>query len=163
MTNEQLEFAIDLLDKTLKSEPKTFGDGNLIVYTVDDTVPERFMVIDEGWDALENWHNTPTRWTSNNATISVYSPENIDSNLSFNVVSFYNPRTLQVCLNDELLHKQNIPTSFVEVEIPVELKEGENILKFYTPNGCQRPCDIPELKNRDSRCLSLAFQNITIT
>jgi hypothetical protein len=61
-----------------------------------------------------------------------------------------------------LTHEQNIQTGFVEVEIPVKLKEGENIIRFYTPDGCQRPCDIPELKNKDSRCLSLAFQNVTI-
>ena len=72
-------------------------------------------------------------------------------------------RKLQVYLNDKLIHKQNIPTSFVEVEVSVKLKEGENVLRFYTTDGCQRPVDRPELKNKDSRCLSWAFQNISIT
>jgi hypothetical protein len=123
----------------------------------------KIQTLNSNWHGLEHWHNIPTRWTSNNATISIYSPENRDSCLSFDVLSFYKPRTLQVCLNDDLIHEQKIPTSFVEIETAVKLKEGENILKFYTANGCQRPVDIPELKNEDGRCLSLAFQNIMLT
>ena len=121
------------------------------------------IIMTNNWRGLEHWHNIPTRWTSNNATIFVYSPEDRDLNLSFNVVSFHKPRTLQVCLNDELTHEQNIPTSFVELETALKLKEGENILRFYTPDGCQRPVAIPKLKNKDGRCLSLAFQNIALT
>jgi uncharacterized membrane protein len=130
---------------------------------INDMKDSTKIIMTNNWHGFENWHNTPTRWMSNNATIFIYSPENRDSNLSFNVLSFYKQRTLQNYLNDDLINKQNVPTSFVEVEIPVKLKEGENILKFYTPDGCQRPCDIPELKNKDPRCLSLAFQNIMLT
>jgi hypothetical protein len=126
-------------------------------------IADRIIIeLSGGFYNLEHWQDTPTRWTSNNATILIYSPENRDSNLSFNVGSFYKPRNFQVYLNNELIHEQNILTSFVEVEIPVKLKQGENVLRFYTADGCQRPVDIPELNNMDSRCLSLAFQNITL-
>jgi hypothetical protein len=127
-----------------------------------DTVEPKMLYVLSGFYSIEHWHNIPTRWASNNVTIFIHSSENRASNLSFNVVSFYKPRTLQIYLNDELIHEQIIPTSFVEVEIPAKLIEGENILRFYTPDGCQRPVDIPELKNKDPRCLSLAFQNVTI-
>ena len=38
---------------------------------------------------------------------------------------------------------------------------GENIIKLHVPGGAERPCDIPELDNRDTRELSVAVQNVT--
>jgi hypothetical protein len=150
-------------------ETKTLVSANARLYFFDMTEYNKkrilikpFRTLCDNWHGLESWHNIPTQWASNNTTIYIYSPENRFSNLSFAVLSFYKPRAIQVFLDDELIHKQKIPTSFVEVEVPVKLKEGENILRFWTPDGCQRPIDIQELKNKDSRCLSLAFQNITI-
>jgi hypothetical protein len=100
---------------------------------------------------------------SNNGTIIIHSLEDRYSNLSFKVVSLFNkPRILHVYLNEKLIHEQTIPTSFVVIEMALKLKDGENILRFYTPDGCQRPCDVPELKSDDSRCLSLAFQDIVV-
>lgn len=140
--------------------PNTFRDGITLCFQKKQT--KLFMILSDHWHELEQWQETPVRWISNNATLlSIPQKENI-STLSLQILSFYKPRTLQVYLNDQRIHEQNIPTSFVEVEIPVKLKEGENILRFYTPDGCKKPVDIPELKNKDSRCLSLAFQNITI-
>lgn len=162
MSAEHLDFVNNLLQATLNEKPEIYDEDGLIVYKVEKEPIKSFMILSNNWHNLELWRNSPTRWTSNNATISIYSPGNRDSCLSFDVLNFYKPRTLQVCLNDELIHEQNIPTSFVELEIPVKLKEGENILRFYTPDGCQRPVDIPELENKDPRCLSLAFQNISI-
>jgi uncharacterized membrane protein len=122
-----------------------------------------FQILNSNWHALEHWRNIPTRWTSNNSIIFINSSENRNSNVSFKVISFYKPRTLQVYLNDELIHEQKVLTSFVEIKLPLKLKTGRNIIRFYTPDGCQRPIDIPELKNKDSRCLSLGFQNISLT
>lgn len=128
---------------------------------IDKAEPKTLDLL-TGFYGIEYWHNISTRWSSNNATIFVHSPENRTYNLFSKILSFYKPRTLQVYLNDDLIHEQKIPTRFVDVVIPVKLKEGENILRFYTPDECQRPVDIPELKNKDSRCLSLAFQNLII-
>jgi len=44
----------------------------------------------------------------------------------------------------------------------IHLANGTNAVQFHVPEGCERPSDKPELKNKDGRCLSLAFQNITI-
>ena len=162
MTKEQLDFTNSLLLATLKEKPEIYDEDGLIVYKVKKGPKKSFMTLNDNWYGLEHWQDTPTRWTSNNASIFVYSPEDKDS-ISFNVLSFYKTRNLQVYLNDKIIHKQNITPSFVEVEIPVKLKEGDNVLRFHTPDGCQRPCDIPELKSEDSRCLGLAFQNIIIT
>jgi hypothetical protein len=35
-------------------------------------------------------------------------------------------------------------------------------VRFNVPEGCERPCDIPELNNSDNRCLSVRIQNLTI-
>jgi hypothetical protein len=149
-----------LYDTLYNILPNTFRDGITLCFQKKQT--KLFMILGDHWHEFEQWQETPVRWISNNATLlSIPQKENI-STLSLQILSFYKPRTLQVYLNDQLIHEQNIPTRFVEVEIPVKLKEGENILRFYTPDGCKKPVDIPELKNKDSRCLSLAFQNITI-
>jgi hypothetical protein len=120
-------------------------------------------LLNTNWYGLEDWHDISTRWMSNNATILVYSNEDRTTNMSFNAMSFFDQRTFQVYLDDNVIHKQNISTYFEEIEISFELNKGINIIKFYTPDRCQRPADIPELKNRDTRCLSFAFQNITLT
>jgi hypothetical protein len=167
MTSEQLEFAIDLLDKTLKSEPKTFGDGNLIVYKVEDTVPERFMVIDEGWDALEKWNDGPGRWMSNSSTIKVISPKNEECSLSFETGSLYQERDLYIYANGALIEKYHIDkigypdVTPTRIELKIKINVGENAIRFYTPQKGTVPSKIGAWK--DDRVLSLTFQNITLT
>jgi hypothetical protein len=47
--------------------------------------------------------------------------------------------------------------------IKMHLKDGENSIRLYTCDECQIPSDIQELKSEDSRCISLGFQNVTVT
>lgn len=112
----------------------------------------------------DNWYHldilkstTPIRWLSNNATTLIISRENINSNADFRMLSFYKPRTLQIYLDNKLIHQQIIETSVIMFNASIKLEKGEHILKFYTPEGCQRPIDIPELNNSDTRCLSFAI------
>jgi len=121
------------------------------------------VTFSEGWFGWEWWQGSPTRWISNNATMIVYSSQKNESTLSTEVLSAYKSRTLQVYLNDKLIHEQKIQTKSMKLEIPIKLKKGENIIRFYTPEGCQRPCDISELKSIDIRCLSFAFTNFTLS
>lgn len=118
--------------------------------------------ISTGWYGLENWGGTPTRWIENNGTIKMYFSEGKKATIALNVTSFYRPRILQVYINDKL-ELQTTVSSWQELSIRADFIEGDYLMRFYTPDGCQRPIDIPELNNSDSRCLSLAFQNITIT
>jgi hypothetical protein len=167
MTNEQLEFAMDLLNKTLKTKPKTFRVDNLIVYTVDDTVPERFMILDEGWDALEKWNDGPGRWMSNRSTIKVSSQKTEEYYLSFETCSLYQERDLYIHVNNELMGKYHIDlTSYLDstptqIKLKIKINEGENAIRFYTPQKGTVPSEIGEWK--DDRVLSVAFQNITLT
>jgi len=114
------------------------------------------------WQGLESWNDVPTRWMENNGSIKVYSQTEKDATIYFNIQTFYKPRTLQVYISDELAHQSTI-SSQQQLSLKIHLKEGENIIRFYTPDGCQCPADIPELNNKDTRCLSFAFQNITLT
>jgi hypothetical protein len=162
MTQNQLDFSNDLLQSTLKEKPDIYDEDNLIVYHVKKSSIISFMSLDNRWHDLELWNNVPTRWMNNNGTIKIYSPTKKDITFSFNVTSFYQPKTLQVFINDELISQTTI-LPWQEITMKGKLKERENIIRFYTPEGCERPIDIPELNSEDPRCLSLAFQNITIT
>jgi len=99
-------------------------------------------------------------WMSNNATLFIYTPQENSSILSFKATSFYKSRTLQVYLNKGLIHRQIVTRSPMEIRIPIELKKGKNVIRFYTPDGCQRPCDV--INSIDTRCLSIHFQQILL-
>jgi hypothetical protein len=91
----------------------------------------------------------------------IYSPYNRAANLSLRALSFYRPRSLQIYANDELAADVAIPTSFYNVTAPIHLANGTNTVRLHVPEGCERPCDINEMNNSDSRCLSIAVQNVT--
>lgn len=135
---------------------------------VDILVEDKNIIIGENWYDIElwpdpdSWSGVPVRWISNNATILINSEASEDTTLLFSAQSFYKSRNLQIYLNDKMIHEKEIPASFIDLEIPVRLREGENILRFYTPDGCERPCDIQELENEDGRCLGLAFKSFYI-
>ena len=53
-------------------------------------------------------------------------------------------------------------TGFITVSESIHLVSGENVLRFHVPEGCDRPCEKPEMNNQDSRCLSLAIENFKL-
>jgi hypothetical protein len=116
-----------------------------------------------GWYGIEMWDGTSTRWMKNNSLITIYSPENRTATLSLNALSFYRNRTLEISSDDVHLARAAVPTGFVNVSMPMHLAKGANAILLYVPDGCERPCDIKELNNSDSRCLSIALQNVRVT
>ncbi len=118
-----------------------------------------------GWHHIEYWNDIFFRWMENDATFMIYSGENRVVDLSFNAVSFYHPRSVEIYVNDLLQMEADVPSDrFVITRVPgVSLKEGANIVRFHVAEGCERPADIKELNNPDSRCLSLAVQDIRIS
>jgi len=149
---------------------RTFNDGMIgtrnplkDLYFIWETRKYKNIInngnITKGWYALERWSDTQI-WMKNNGTINIYSNINKTIFLNFKAMSFYKPRVLQVYLNNELVSQMNFSSQ--EVVIKLNSKEGENKIRFYAPSGCQRPADIPELDNKDQRCLSFLFQDITI-
>ena len=138
-------------------------DEHIIIRFVDLSESEKFYYLD-GWHGLEDWGGTPTRWMSDDATFMIYTDENRTADLSLQAFSFYRPRTLEIYVNDLPHIWAEVPAEgFVMVKVPISLNEGANLVRFHVPVGCERPCDIPELKNKDGRDLCLAIQNITLT
>jgi hypothetical protein len=96
------------------------------------------------------------------AIVDVFSLENRTVNLSLQTQSFYRSRTLDIYADDKIMTTVSVPTSFIDVSVPVRLARGMNTLQFHVLEGCERPCDKPELKDSDPRCLSVAIQNLTV-
>jgi len=105
----------------------------------------------------------PTRWMQADATLLVNSLENQISTLSLNALSFYRNRTLEIYSGDELAMQVVVPVNLINISTPIHLANGANAIWLRVLEGCERPCDKPELKNPDGRCLSVAVQNLALT
>jgi len=116
-----------------------------------------------GFYDIENWSGTPTRWMQADAILLVNSPENRSATLCLNAQSFYRNRTLEVYSGDELVVQVAVPVSLINISMPIHLAKGANIIWLRVPEGCERPCDKPEVNSIDSRCLSVAVQNLALT
>lgn len=164
--NKTIIIEADTLDNLYKTysfyrDPKIYSKHtNVLLYELNKN-SSVFLL--DGWYGFESWNNISTCWMSSNATIFVGSPEKCIGLLSINALSFNRNRTLEIYSGDNLVIRETVPTSFMNISAPVTLKEGLNILRLHVPEGCERPCDIKELNNPDSRCLSIAVQNLTVT
>ena len=115
-----------------------------------------------GWHGIENWTGTQTRWMQADATILAISPDNRTATLGLQALSFYRNRTLEITGDGALAVRVAVPTVFMNVSVPIHLAKGTNTVRLHVPEGCERPSDIKELNNPDSRCLSIAMQNLTL-
>jgi hypothetical protein len=116
-----------------------------------------------GWHELENWDGVSARWMQNNSTIFLYSINNSFSRISFQVLSFQKPRTLEIYTNDILVNRTVVPGNLTSIALTIPLKKETNLVRFYSPDRCEKPCDMKDLKSDDCRCLGLAFQQIHTT
>jgi hypothetical protein len=164
LTDDQTKSFTDYLGDDYIIDDSVDSD-RLIIYSVknlsskeNSAAPVR-MELGEGWYGLENWDNASSRWISNNATLEVEASKGCACDLSLSAVSFNRPRRLEVYVNDRLEHRTTVPTGFVDLQIPLQLQNGKNIIRFYVMEGTDKP-SISE--NGDPRDLSLAFQNISI-
>jgi hypothetical protein len=134
----------------------------LVIYHVKDGPIKPFITLDSGWHDLENWSGTPGRWMKDDATILVYSDKHYDGLLQFRTYSFYQMHTLEILVRDHIVSEVTIPTSFVSIEVPVTLEEGENLIQFHVLEGGTRPSDIQDLGSTDKRSMSLGMQHVAI-
>ena len=121
------------------------------------------VAFDFGWHGIEDWTDIQTRWMQADATILAISSDKRIANLSLNALSFYRNRMLEVSANGVPSVQVAVPTVFTNVSVPISLEKGVNTMHLHVPEGCERPSDKTELSNPDSRCLSVAVQNLTIT
>jgi len=69
---------------------------------------------------------------------------------------------LELTEGDQLIHHQEVPLEPTYLETQVSLEKGYNMIRFHVPEGCERPCDIPEMISVDNRCLSIAICGMSI-
>lgn len=112
------------------------------------------------WYEIEDWGGIPTRWTSNNATIAIYSSENMNTSLDFRAISYGRSVNIEMYTNGLLEHRVNVSsTTFSDVQAILHLEKGMNVVRFYVPEGYLRPQDVEN--SVDDRYVSVAIQNIT--
>jgi hypothetical protein len=137
-----------------------------IYYKLCDSfgVPKKIELnlINGFWD-IEDWLGISSRWMQADSTLQINSPENRTVTLSLNAKSFYRNRTLEISARSMLVAQVAVPTSFINVSVPIYLEKGMNTVHLHVPEGCDMPSDKTELNNLDSRCLSVAVQNLTVT
>ena len=154
--------------KPLVSDNRRLYFFDMIGYNkrIEANSPEKIRIpiaSKSGWYSIEDWSGTSTRWMQADATLMVISSENRTATMSLDTQSFYRNRTLEVSSGGTLAAQVVVPTSFLNVTMPLHLAKGANTVRLHVPEGCERPSDIKEMNNPDSRCLSVAVQNITIS
>lgn len=165
LTGQQIELIKTLLQNSTTGSPTLYKEDSMVVFEVKKTPLIQFTSLTgSGWHGLDDWNGTPTRWMENDATIMIYSPEDQNVDLSFKANSLHRPRTLEIYLNEHPQKRIKIRSNVFEKVYVTEirLKEGSNIVRFHVPDGCESPSDIAELNNLDTRCLSIAIQDIKI-
>ncbi len=162
MDDREINLTETFIQETLKTERKAYEKDSLIVYHVKKEPVEPFMILKDGWNQLEEMNGNPTRWMSNNATIIIHSNSTRNAVLKFDACSFYRPRTLEIYNGKTLKNRQITTTNITSNYVPISLEKGENLIFLHVPEGSERPCDIPALKNIDSRELSIAIQGVRL-
>ena len=162
LSKKQLSFIKATLNSAINDNSTYYPDDHLRIYTIQQETINPFVKLGPGFYELESWSDIPTRWMKEEAIISIYSGDNRTIHLSFQATSNYHPGTLMISQENERLFTTTVPINFVPVETSMNLIKGENIIHLRILEGCEKPADIPSLKNNDSRCISIAIQNITI-
>ena len=150
----------------------SYDEQKIIVYNkknIEDISLSGLTILDDhnfgtnNWYGIQNWNGIKTRWMKNNATISVYSSNNLTADLSIQVASFYRERNMTIYSGNVQEGRFVVPVmNLTPKSVPVKLKPGYNSIRFYVKEGCERPSDKHELNSNDSRCLSVAVQNMTL-
>lgn len=115
----------------------------------------------EKWDDGNYW-----RWIGNNATVWTGPVKDTVADLEFNILAFAKDRELKIYLNNLLLKKIYViapksPELSTKVYLGnVLLQKGDNIIRFYTPQGETMIGDIAG--NSDTRRVSFAINDFKI-
>jgi len=159
---DELNFVNNTLLSSL-GQPDIYKNDSLIVYQVKNEIVNNFMVLNGGWYTIENWSGLPGRWISTNTSLSIYSTQDRQAILSLNTISLNRSRILEVLSPDQNRTLFTVATNFTMISVPTQLNKGENLFRFNTRDTCEKPSDISELNSSDKRCLTIAFQNISLS
>lgn len=165
MIKEDILFATNFINASLKIDPIYYNKDNLIVYSVPNELLLPFNELGNGWYSLEKWHDEPGRWINKEANLNVFSPKNQTINFSFEVGSLDIERDLSILLNGKLTNTYKIPKIMHNDVTPLTITQnlnltiGENHIDLFVIQSGSIPSEIHALD--DNRELTLAFQNIS--
>ena len=142
-------------------DPQIYPKHELVKFFIYNRSEQKYLLLN-GWHSNENWSGTTGRWMSNNAMLYFYGLDHRSVSVYFQAHSFHIPRTLEIYSGNQRITNVTVPRNFITFNVTIPLENGHNDIRFYVPEGCERPIDIPGTKNKDSRCLSVGIQNITI-
>ena len=161
LSDQQVNYVNKLLKETLKTVPDVYPQDKLIVYQVPNVTPAPYVVLNNGWSTVEKQEGVPTRWISNNASITVNSDHPQNTTLKFQAWSLYYPVTLEIFNGKTLQSKQIINPNFTAIYAPVNLEKGENHILLQITEDAEKLDNSSNLKNRDSqKSSSMAIQEI---
>lgn len=113
------------------------------------------------WYFKERHTDLAWRWMSNDASVYIYKEKTGAERLELELWSYYKPRNLRVTLNGEVLGEYAIdPVIKKSLVMNLNLKEGENEIKFRSMESCDVPSRTED--STDRRCLSFAFSKVEL-
>jgi hypothetical protein len=175
LNSTEFEDVNDLSKKIFNDAPPVYEDETLVVYKVKKTyTPPLFMACEDNFYQAEICiDGNPWRWMDNNAKLVIINTKNYDININitFFVLSFVRPRTLEIRANNISVQNITVPQSdkFLtkpwqserSVTIPnITLHSGKNVIEFYTPEGSEIVDEV--LHNNDMRRVSLRLRNVSV-
>jgi hypothetical protein len=160
LSDQQVNYVNKLLKETLKTVPDVYPEDKLIVYQVPDVTPAPYVVLNNGWSTVEKQNGVPTRWISNNASITVNSDRPQNTTLKFQAWSLYYPVTLEIFNGKTLQSKQIINTNSTAIYTPVNLEKGENHILLQVTEAAKMLDNSSNSESRDSQKPNVAIQEI---
>jgi len=145
--------------------PPIYEDEHISVYRTvgpDHFLP--FLRLENGWGDLEIFPmNIPTRWISNDSSITVFNPSSTSIQLQFSAASLHGPRTLEVYADNQLVTTLGVPENrFRTFQIILGAIPGQPItIRLHPREWCEIPKSLGI--NEDPRCLSVVFREFQVT
>jgi hypothetical protein len=134
--------------------------GSFRVASASDLIEGVLPEYDRGWYELEPRNTTRMfRWSSSDATISVFNPGNETAlNITGSVWSYHLTRKFSIQLNGSTFFETYLPSE-TRINARIELPSGYSEIIFHS-TGCSVPRDVE--KSEDPRCLSTAFADLSV-
>jgi len=158
---EMLNAVDGIINEFLDNQSPVYIDEEITVYEVEKNSLLPFITLGGGWFNKELWDDPPIRWMEDVAILKIITPEAGKAEFEFDTKSFNRKRELEVYLNNKLIGTYVIGTEWSRIKIgEINLLEGENMVTFYTTNGCEEQM-IWDIFN-EKRCISLAFRDVSL-
>jgi hypothetical protein len=145
--------------------PPIYQDQRISAYRV--VAPARFLPflgLGYGWGPLEVFPgNVPTRWMSNDSSLTIFNPSSTNMQFEFSAASLYGARTLEVYADNQLVATLQVHVNHFEtLRVNLSGTPGKNVsVRLHSREACETPKDLGI--NEDPRCLSMAFGSLSVT